>query len=333
MTEQEYLVCDDPGRMLAFLCDTHPRSGQPTRMRPSDRRLRLWACACCRAVWDKLTDPRSRRAVEVAERYADGLATESERAAARKDAMLVIEHVFLNPNDIQAAPAFEAAGTCKEGACNAVTECLSRPRGIPPAAQADLLRHIVGNPWRLVSVEERQPCGFCFEHKPGWVHDLRLDEHGMMCAYGEKHCPKCKGRGWHSARSPWITPTVRSLAESLYSGEPCASMLHDALIEAGCPETVACYECEGTGMVKAPEGDFARRWSCDDCDGTGRLPHPLLAHFRPRVACGKCAGIGVLYHDDEWKCHACAGRGFTGGEYGEHHPKGCWAIDLILGKE
>ena len=52
--------------------------------------LRLWGCWCvrntpisdCRTVWDLLTDPRSRNAVEVAERLARGEATREELAAA-----------------------------------------------------------------------------------------------------------------------------------------------------------------------------------------------------------------------------------------------------------
>src|SRR5262245_9712586 len=65
MTEWEWQACGDPERMLAHL---------QGRKRPalSDRKLRLFACACCRRVWPLLIDPRSRRAVEVAEQFAEG---------------------------------------------------------------------------------------------------------------------------------------------------------------------------------------------------------------------------------------------------------------------
>src|SRR6266545_3715030 len=47
----------------------------------SDRKLRLFAVACCRAVPSLLADGPNRNALEVAERYADGLASADELAA------------------------------------------------------------------------------------------------------------------------------------------------------------------------------------------------------------------------------------------------------------
>lgn len=46
------------------------------------RTMHLYACWCVRQVWHLLTDERSRNAVEVAERYAAGNATDDELDAA-----------------------------------------------------------------------------------------------------------------------------------------------------------------------------------------------------------------------------------------------------------
>ncbi len=48
----------------------------------TERELRLFMCFCARQNWHMLTDPRSRNAVEVAERYANGQASQEELAAA-----------------------------------------------------------------------------------------------------------------------------------------------------------------------------------------------------------------------------------------------------------
>ena len=62
MTEAEWLEATYLGRMLVFIGD-----------RGSGRKLRLFRCACCRRIWHRLQDGRSRQAVEAAEKYADGI--------------------------------------------------------------------------------------------------------------------------------------------------------------------------------------------------------------------------------------------------------------------
>src|SRR5947209_4148502 len=63
MGEREWLACADPGPMLEFL-----RTGGNAR----ERKLRLFACACCRRIWD-LHTKRERKAIKAAEGGADGL--------------------------------------------------------------------------------------------------------------------------------------------------------------------------------------------------------------------------------------------------------------------
>jgi hypothetical protein len=63
MTEPEWMACADPAPMLAFLRD-----------RASDRKLQLFACACCRRLYGLFPNALIRRAVEFGEQDADGMA-------------------------------------------------------------------------------------------------------------------------------------------------------------------------------------------------------------------------------------------------------------------
>ena len=48
----------------------------------SPRKWRQFHCACCRRIWHLLSDDRSRRAVQVAEQFLDGYASNDELATA-----------------------------------------------------------------------------------------------------------------------------------------------------------------------------------------------------------------------------------------------------------
>ncbi len=69
MTESDWNRCAEPRTLLDWL---------RVRGRLSDRKARLFAVACCRRIWPHVVDEQGSKTVEVAERYADGNATEAE---------------------------------------------------------------------------------------------------------------------------------------------------------------------------------------------------------------------------------------------------------------
>jgi hypothetical protein len=76
MTESEWLKPTNPSTMLRWL---------QQRGRLSERKGRLFACACVRRVWHLLDDERSRNAIQVVER-ADGQPGPARQAAAAAQA-------------------------------------------------------------------------------------------------------------------------------------------------------------------------------------------------------------------------------------------------------
>src|SRR5687768_4071955 len=79
MTEAEWLNGADPTPLLEFL-----------RGKVSDRKLRLFAVACCRRIWHLIPE-EGHLAVEVVERFTEGLGTDEERSEARKTAQQVAQ--------------------------------------------------------------------------------------------------------------------------------------------------------------------------------------------------------------------------------------------------
>jgi hypothetical protein len=89
------------------------------------RKLRLLACAFCRLVWQDTRDRRGLRAIEAAERYADGLATYSELDAAARAARGLPKVVA--GAGVANALAVAAEHADSEDLCHLVREVLGDP--------------------------------------------------------------------------------------------------------------------------------------------------------------------------------------------------------------
>ena len=73
MDESTWWTGNDLAGMKELACISH-----------SERKLRLFGCACCRRMWPMLNRKKLRHAIEVAERFADRLASDDERIAAHR---------------------------------------------------------------------------------------------------------------------------------------------------------------------------------------------------------------------------------------------------------
>jgi hypothetical protein len=151
VTEAEWLDARDPESMLYF-----------ERGRLSDRKSRLFACACCRRLWLFAPDRDWQRAVETAERYADGSETPDVLRAVRlRDYRSEPEYNplwSLWPAVGSAVhPVASALGTALGVRVAVYNQALRGPtgaraaferRGKEQSAQTELIRDIAGNPFR-----------------------------------------------------------------------------------------------------------------------------------------------------------------------------------------
>jgi hypothetical protein len=145
MDEREWLACKDSQEMLEFL-----------RNRGSNRKRRLFACACSRRIWKRLPDELSRRAVELAERYADGRAKKAELVEAREATLQKWGSGGRDPVPVFAASAAYCAAKSvasprhiRDAAKSANIASGDRES----AAQSNLLRCIFGNPFRPIALD------------------------------------------------------------------------------------------------------------------------------------------------------------------------------------
>src|SRR5262245_33612622 len=147
MTEVAWLTCAEPGRMLLFL-----------RGRVSRRKWTLLAVACCRRLAALPDDRRIHNALAVSERLADGQGWQVEKEVARNAANQARAELFPSVGDRPpgklAAWAVASAVWADFNSAIYTTQVAAEAGGVDePAAQAALVREVMGNPFRPVTVD------------------------------------------------------------------------------------------------------------------------------------------------------------------------------------
>ncbi len=151
MTEAEWLACTD----FDLLWDT-------LAPRATARKSRLLSCALCRRSWHLLPDEPSRRAVEVAERYADGLASPEQLGAARAAVFRALRSSAGSADpespEGKARSGVWAAASGDGDLADVWSQSIGdRESGPPPTPEMwsglELLRELVGNPFRTAALD------------------------------------------------------------------------------------------------------------------------------------------------------------------------------------
>ncbi len=239
MTEEEWLVCDDSGEMLEFIGNM-----------VTERKVRLFAVACCRRIDRLLPHKGQRIALDVAEQFADGIVSLAPLAEACGQAKayaglascavaaactpivplcpkcaapmslrhgqrgLLFHECSSAPKCPEACPSLQgivgyATGVAAEAAVCEHTMGYEMACNAEVSEQSQLMRDIIGNPFRAVSINPT-----------------------------------------------WLTPTVLGLARATYDNRTLPSgtldntrlaILADALEDAGCDNADILNHCRWPG--------------------------------------------------------------------------------------
>jgi hypothetical protein len=133
MTEQEWLASSAPNKLLMYLTPA-----------ASDRKLRLFACACCRRMWDLLPEGPCRWAVETSERFADGEVSGDTLHKSWVAARSTVAHDEARTSgwDRLIRAEVEARDAARSGAWEAAHSVFSDTDSQERQAQCELLRDI-----------------------------------------------------------------------------------------------------------------------------------------------------------------------------------------------
>lgn len=248
MHEQEWSTSTSLQAMLDWL---------PHGDRASQRKLRLFGCACVRRVGSLLVDEGSRKIVEVAERFADGLASRAELQRAVVAAP-GIQFAYQPTGEAPEPPGFalEVAHINAAAAAHEVANAAAHvaARGAAASSSAAIAWHVVADvAQRFTTIT------------PAWYTATRDAWHAAADAEAGRQC--CLLRDVFgplpfqqmTIEASWQTPAVVALARGIYDRKlfTLLAELAQALEAAGCSDAALL------GHLRAPGPHVRGCWPVD----------------------------------------------------------------------
>ncbi|MDB5305883.1 MAG: hypothetical protein JWO38_85 [Gemmataceae bacterium] len=237
MTEAEWLVFTRPNPMLRFLIGTEERVQDMTEFpacKGSDRKLRLFACACYYRIGHILPDSAAWTAVQVGERFADGMASWAELQAAEGR---------VRELSAELEPVWRASRGDERNALAPTHTALSLALVIAWREAQKAAYYASSNAY----------LGFASLTNPG----VGPNDYGFGTSQAAEEAAQCGllqdifGNSFRPVTlSPsWLTPTVTTLARQMYDSRGFSPMpiLADALQDAGCDHPDILAHCRGNG--------------------------------------------------------------------------------------
>lgn len=273
MTEQEWLASDDPAAMVRFLTEDTFKGKDHWRgcERPSERKLRLFACACVRQAHE-LTggcqNPDSIRLADLSDDYADGLISYSTLQE-------------FKPSHPDCTWPLRYDHNVHTTILNTINDKAFLP------GQAALLRTIVGNPFRVLPIMWHAGQPYCNPRKPKPWPEPNDPVHAIWAGHAWEMCP------WLT----WKDGTVPKMAQVIYDERRWdqMSMLADALEDAG------CHDERILKRLRRPE-------NCTACDNTGIGTDEYSGTSVIIGGCPRCGGESGPFARGDWVIDLLIGK-------------------------
>jgi len=227
MTEAEWLACTNPQPMLEFL-----------RRKASDRKVRLFAVACCQRVWSSLEHQEFRDAVRKAESFADGLVDRDEMLQAHEKACAIFGKLHGKDNGPCAALTASGFPNPPKSFLQRVADALDDSwwedefdKGDPLAPALVTARHAAQAAADLQGQRNVLDA-------PATIAEHREQTALIHCLFGNPFRPR-------PVCDAWLTREVRALADGIYAERAFDRMplLADALEAAGCTKADLIEHC------------------------------------------------------------------------------------------